>query len=162
METAPRKKRNQSQAQLDNIKPFQFKKGEVQIDTGGGRKPNRVKELLKSILSVPKLKQRENLSAEEINTIEKSIMALSIDELKAVIKNKETCAYMKTLINAAFIDLQNGRTQTMDKLRDRQYGTVTTKSDITSKGNPLQNDLLIEIIDHREQVTTSAEIINEI
>lgn len=154
METGTTKqKRKQSQAQLANIEPYKFKKGELPtLSTGGGRKPNRVKDLLKVILSVPRLKKIENLSAEEIHTIEKAVMFCTLDDLKKVMKHKDVPAYFKTLINAAFNDIQNGKTVTMDKLRDRQYGPVTTKQDVTSNGETIQGGIQVEIIDRREQV----------
>ena len=38
---------------------------------------------------------------------------------------------------AAIIDMKNGKTTTMDRLRDRQYGTAKQSIDVTSDGKPI-------------------------
>lgn len=53
-------------------------------------------------------------------------------------KADETPAYAKTLAMAAIIDMKNGKTTTMDRLMDRQYGKPQQKVDITTNGKTLE------------------------
>ena len=79
----------------------------------------------------------EALTTDEIDTIELGILALELDDLQALAKADETPAYAKTLAMAAIIDMKNGRTATMDRLMDRQYGKPQQKVDITSNGKDI-------------------------
>lgn len=127
----PRDKAHMTPAQLANLRPFP--KG----NNFGGNKPDRVKQLLKAVASPKKVAKAFSLTVEEVNTIEQAIPAMNLATLQKVAKDDNSFAYLKTLALAAIIDMKNGRTTTMDKLRDRQYGTVTKSVDVTSGGNPI-------------------------
>lgn len=120
-------------SQLANLKA-PWKKGERGASFNAGRKKNRVNELLKKIISPNRLKQSEALSVEEINTIERKVLSMNLSELQLLAKTDETPAYAKTLAMAIVIDMKNGKTATVDKLRDRQYGTAKQTVDITTAG----------------------------
>lgn len=117
--------------QLSNIEGHKWKKG--QSGNIHGRPKNRIKELLQQFLPKGKVKKSAALTIEEINTIEQSVLSLELSDLQTLAKADETPAYAKILAVAAIIDLKNGRTFTIDKLRDRQYGKVTDKLEITGK-----------------------------
>lgn len=123
-------------AQLANLKAPWTSKTRPE-PTNKGRKKNRVNELLKKIISPTRLKRSESLSLEEINTIEQKVLALELSELQLLAKTDETPAYAKTLAMAIVIDMKNGRTTTVDKLRDRQYGTVKQSVDVTTAGHAI-------------------------
>lgn len=129
----PRDKAHMTASQLANLRPW--KKGEA--PKSPGRPRNRVNDLLKDVLPKKKAKRLNSLTVDEINTIERTMGTLDTADLQAIAKADKTFAYMKTLAIAAIVDMKNGRTQTMDKLRDRQYGAVTQNVDVTSGGNPI-------------------------
>lgn len=129
------KPENMTPAQLANLEKGRFQPG--QSGNPAGRKKNRVTTLLKSVLPKGKLKKSEALTIEEINTIEKSVLALELPDIQLLAKHEETPAYMKTLAMAIIIDMKNGQTRTVDLLRSRQYGTPQQKIDLTTGGSPI-------------------------
>jgi hypothetical protein len=130
---------NMTAAQLANLEKGRFKPG--QSGNPAGKKKNRVLMLLKNVLSKSKLKKSEALSIDEINTIEKTVLALELSDLQLIAKADQTPAYMKTLAMAIVIDMKNGKTTTVDLLRNRQYGTAKQQIDITTGGAPLAQSI---------------------
>lgn len=124
-----------TESQLANIESHKWRKG--QSGNPNGKQKDRVRELLRRMLPKGKLKKSEALSLDEINTIERSILALELSDLQVMAKADETPAYAKTLAMAAIIDMKNGKTTTMDRLMDRQYGKPQQKVDITSGGREI-------------------------
>lgn len=131
----PKGKDTMTESQLANLDGHKWKKG--QSGNPKGKPKNRVAELLKRVLPKGKLRRMEALTTDEIDTIELGILALELDDLQALAKADETPAYAKTLAMAAIIDMKNGRTATMDRLMDRQYGKPQQKVDITSNGKDI-------------------------
>ena len=72
----PRGKEYMTASQLANIEPYKFKKG--QSGNPKGSTKNRVKQYLKNILPKSKLKKTEGLTMQEINTIEKKVLEVSL------------------------------------------------------------------------------------
>lgn len=126
---------NMTQNQLANLEKGRFKPG--QSGNPAGRKKDRVKALLKEVLPKSKLKKSEALTTWEIDTIEKSVLALELADIQLLAKAETTPAYMKTLCMAIIIDMKNGQTKTVDLLRNRQYGTPQQKIDLTTAGAPM-------------------------
>lgn len=131
----PRGKETMVPAQLANLEKGRFQPG--QSGNPAGRKKDRVKALLKQVLSKSKLKTAEALTIDEIDTIEKSVLAIELSDIQLLAKHDNTPAYMKTLCMAIIIDMKNGQTKTADLLRSRQYGTPQQKIDVTTGGAPL-------------------------
>jgi hydroxylamine reductase (hybrid-cluster protein) len=121
--------------QMANIEGHKFKEG--QSGNLAGRPRNRVKKLLREILPKTKLKKTTELTIEEIDTIERIVLAMQLSDLQLFAKADDTPSYMKTLCMAIIIDMKNGKTSTVEKLRDRQYGIPKQQVDITSGGSPL-------------------------
>ena len=132
----PRGKETMTESQLANIESHKWHKG--QSGNPKGKPKDRVKALLKHVLPKSKLKKSEGLTQDEINTIERSILAMELSDLQVLAKADETPAYAKTLAMAAIIDMKNGKTNTVDRLMDRQYGKPQQKVDITSNGKQIQ------------------------
>ena len=120
---------------LANILPHRFKPG--QSGNPAGRKKNRIPDLLAECIGRKKAQMTEELTNIEINTIESIILTLDLKSLQAVAKNDATPAYMKTLAMAAILDMKNGKTRTMDLLRDRQHGPVKKQVDVTTNGQSM-------------------------
>lgn len=97
-------------------------------------RPRRVNTLLEGLLTVNQVRENTNLDQKEIDAIEQIIMSLDTPALQAVAKSEKTPAYMRTLAMAAMYDMKNGKTQTMNLLRDRQFGSVKKQVDVTSNG----------------------------
>lgn len=118
-----------------NLELGKWKKG--QSGNPNGRPKNRVKEFLDSILTVKQVKENTKLEEKEIDEIEQYIICLDTPALKKVVESEKAPTYMRTLARAAIWDMKNGKTQTMNLLRDRQYGAIKQKVDVTTNGESM-------------------------
>lgn len=117
---------------VDNIKPHQFKPG--QSGNPKGRPKSRVPtQLIQIFGSKARAKKFYSLSGCEINEWEATILTLSADELKVLAQWDKAPAYPKGLAIAVLHDMKNGKTTTLDKLRERQYGKATQHVELTGK-----------------------------
>ena len=98
---------------------------------------SRIKELLEGLLTVKQIKQNTNLDERDINAIEQIILSLDTPALQAIAKSDKTPVYMRTLAMSAMWDMKNGKTATMNLLRDRQFGAVKKQVDVTTNGEGL-------------------------
>ena len=121
---------------LANLEAHKFKPG--QSGNPRGRPRNRVKPLLKKVVSKKRLKDIEGFSESEIALIEQSLLTMTLAELQTLAKTDSVPSYMKGIAIAIISDMKNGKTDTLDSLRIRQYGKVATKVELTGKdGAPL-------------------------
>lgn len=118
-----------------NIEPYKWKKG--QSGNPNGRPRNRVRELMEGLLTVKQVKENTNLEQRDIDAIEQIVLSLDTPSLQAIAKSEKTPVYMRTLAMAAMWDMKNGRTQTMNLLRDRQFGAVKKQVDVTTNGQSM-------------------------
>ena len=123
-----------SQRGWANVKP-RWKKGES--GNPKGRPRDRVKELMDGLLTVKQVKENTNLEQRDIDAIEQIILSLDTPALQAIAKSEKTPVYMRTLAMAAMWDMKNGKTQTVNTLRDRQFGAVKKQVDVTSNGQSM-------------------------
>lgn len=131
-----KKKRNMSAAQLANLKGHEYKKG--QSGNPNGRPRNRMLKLLKQICPKGRIKENTGLTINEIDYIEQTVLSMTLSELQLIAKEDRTPAYMKTLAMAIIMDMKNGKTDTVNKLRSRQYGDIKQQVEVTGKdGAPL-------------------------
>lgn len=112
-----------------------WKKGES--GNPNGRPRNRVPDILSTCLKKKRKDILESLNSMEVDAIESTVLTLSLGELQAVAKHPDTPTYLKTLALAAIHDMKNGRTKTVDLLRDRQFGAVKKEVDVTTGGQSL-------------------------
>ena len=120
-----------------------------------GRPKNRVtNEWLTACFGRKAARAIKALRREEIDTWEQILLVAKAEQLTVIAKWEGTPAYAKNLAMALLYDIKEGRTSTIDKLRERQYGKTTERLEVTGKdGMPLvPQPLTIEIIDSREQV----------
>lgn len=118
-----------------NIENHKWQPG--QSGNPNGRPRNRVRELLDGLLTVKQVKENTNLEERDINAIEQIILSLDTPALQAIAKSEKTPVYMRTLAMAAMWDMKNGKTQTMNLLRDRQFGAVKKQVDVTTNGESM-------------------------
>lgn len=128
-------KRKQSAAQLANLRPA-WKKG-CESPNPYGSKTHKENRALKLHKKLGIAKRSGNLTPLEIETIELAMLSMPLADLQLVAKADDVSAYEKTLAMAIIIDMKNGRTVTIDRLRDRQYGKPTQQLDITSNGETI-------------------------
>jgi hypothetical protein len=99
-----------------------------------GRPKNRViNTWLPACFGKKRTRQLDELTQEEINTIEKRLLVASTNELATLAKWDDAPAYAKNLAMAILFDTKHGRTTTIDKLRERQYGKAVQKVELTGK-----------------------------
>ena len=118
-----------------NIEGHKWKPG--QSGNPNGRPRDRVKELMEGLLTVKQVKENTNLEQRDIDAIEQIILSLDTPALQAIAKSEKTPVYMRTLAMAAMWDMKNGKTQTMNLLRDRQFGAVRKQVDVTTNGESM-------------------------
>ena len=102
-----------------------------------GRQKSRIPALLETYLGKKKVERIEGLNSREINEIEMMVLSLGNKELNTLIKGDDVPMYLKGLALAALHDAKNGRTKTIDLLRDRQFGAVKKEVDVTSNGQSM-------------------------
>lgn len=123
---------------LANLEAHKFKPG--QSGNPRGRPRNRVKPLLKQVVSKKRLKEIEGFTEGEINLIEQTLLTMTLAELQTLAKTDNIPAYMKGKAIAIITDMKNGKTDTIDNLRARQYGREATRVELTGKdGAPLSD-----------------------
>ena len=125
-----------------NIEGHKWQKG--QSGNPNGRPRNRVRDLMEGLLTVKQVKENTNLEERDINAIEQIILSLDTPALQAIAKSEKTPVYMRTLAMAAMWDMKNGKTGTMNLLRDRQFGAVKKQVDVTTNGESMSQSLTPE------------------
>ena len=114
-----------------NIIPHQFKPG--QSGNPKGRPPNRVPTQLVKIMGKVQARKFYNLSATEINEWEAAILTMNANQLKLLAQWDDANAYPKGLAISVLMDMKNGNTKTLDKLRERVIGKPAQRMEITGK-----------------------------
>ena len=124
-------------ANPENLRGHEFRKG--QSGNPKGRPKNRVPEMIVDAL---KLRSRKELTAgmsiEEVQQWEQFLMVASSDDVVILAQDSGIPVYARALAKAILVDMKNGKTRTLDKLRDRTYGKVTDRVELTGRdGAPL-------------------------
>ena len=98
-----------------------------------GRPKNRVPEILERILGKAKAKKIFGLSQAEVDSWESTVLTLTAEQLKDMVKFENCPAYPKNLAIAILTDMKKGKTTTIDKLRERQFGKAVQRVELTGK-----------------------------
>lgn len=104
-----------------------------------GRPKNRViREWLPACFGKDRTKTLVSMTQDEVDTWEQKLLVLSTPEHAVLAKWDECPAYAKNLAMAILYDTKNGKTTTIDKLRERQYGKPVQRVELTgADGQPL-------------------------
>jgi hypothetical protein len=126
---------------IANLHPPRWKPGES--GNPKGRPPTkRLEQNLKYILGKSKTKKFYNISGAEIEFWENAILTMSFQELKTLSGGKqkgeidatiasEVPIYAVNTARAILFDIANGKTTTIDRLRERQFGKAVQKVELT-------------------------------
>lgn len=140
----------------DHLKPW--KPGQSGNPKGPAKKPvNRVEDTwLPLLFGKKRARELMGMTDAEINAWERSVMSMTKPELDKSAKDETIPSYAVGLAKAKLQDIKKGRTNTDDKLRERQYGKTVQKVELTgADGQSLTPaPLSIEIIDSRDKVDT--------
>ena len=130
----------------ENIDRYKFQPGKS--GNPKGRPKNRVPEQLAKLLGSRKRAQKfYSLSGKEVDEWEAAILSLAVNDLKAIVKCEEASANPKGLAIAVLTDMKNGRTTTLDKLRERQHGKAPLHIDHTTNGKDMiAEPITIEVV----------------
>ena len=129
---------------LVNLEAHKFKPG--QSGNPRGRPRNRIMPLVRQVVSKKRLKEVDGFTESEINFMERTLLTMTQAELQALANEDGTPAYMKGKAIAIVSDMKNGRTATLDQLRDRQYGKAVDRMDIAVRTTG-EREMTIEEID---------------
>lgn len=113
-----------------NIKGHEFKPG--QSGNPKGRPKNRAKDTLVEALKLGhKRELKANMTTEEIKSYEEYLIGASSDDIALLGQDVSIPIYVRALARSIFLDTKNGRTTTLDKLRDRIVGKETQRVELT-------------------------------
>lgn len=124
-------------ANPENLRGHEFRKG--QSGNPKGRPKNRVPEMIVDALKLSSRKElTAGMSIEEVQQWEQFLMVASSDDVVILPQDSGIPVYARALAKAILVDMKNGKTRTLDKLRDRTYGKVTDRVELTGRdGAPL-------------------------
>jgi hypothetical protein len=110
-------KRKMNPNSLANLEKGKFKKG--QITNPKGRPKNRVPAYREKLMGPEKAKQFQGISREEYFSWYETLLAMDLDELKALNEDATVPVFVKTYARAMVADMNAGRTTTVDKMMDK-------------------------------------------
>lgn len=109
-----------------------WKKG--QSGNPKGRKKKTVDEVVMATLKLKSRKElQEGLSKTDVDNWEETLMSASSDVITIFAQSTEIPVYARAIARAIATDLKNGKTTTLDRLRDRRFGKVSQRLELTGK-----------------------------
>ena len=113
---------------LVNLRP-PWKPGES--GNPNGRPPSRVEAWLSKPLGKRKAKKIEKLTKTELTEIDETLYSIGTEALKTIAQSKDIPCYITDIAMAILKDHRDGKTTTIDKIRERLHGKPVTKFEIT-------------------------------
>lgn len=86
-----------------------------------------------AVMSKSKAKKFEALSGTDCDDIEAQLLTYTTDELKAVAQWADASAFAKAKAIAILTDMKNGKTTTIDRIRERLHGKPAQRMEVTGK-----------------------------
>lgn len=125
---------------IANIEKYKFKPGHS--GNPAGRPKSTAPEALAYLLgSKAKARKFYKLTKVDLDTWEQLLPSLTPDQLKLLVKWDAAPAFAAGMAFAMLRDMQKGSTATLDRIRDRQYGAVSKRIELTgADGAPLGGD----------------------
>lgn len=99
-----------------------------------GRPKNRVPKQLAVLFSQKTAKKMDGLTELEIKTWDVQMLSMDASQLKTLIQWDKAPAYVKANAIAILFDMRNGKTTTVDKLREKIFGKDTQRMELTGAG----------------------------
>lgn len=120
-----------------DIVQHQFKPG--QSGNPKGRPKNRVPDMLVTALNLKSKKQiQAGLTKEEVEMWEEFLMTAPTDTIALLAQDATIPVYARALARSIILEIKNGKTTTLDKIRDRRFGKQAEKLELTGKdGAPI-------------------------
>lgn len=104
------------------------------------QEPSGIHKVMVDVLKERRMACLHPLSDAEIDEVEQVVLACEMSDLKALMQADKVPVYLKGLISAIFTDMKNGTSRTIETLRERQYGAIARRLEITGQdGMPISN-----------------------
>lgn len=102
--------------------------------------PSNIRKVMVDVLGERRFEQMRTLTDMEVNEVEQFVLSSEVSDLKALMQADKTPIYLKSLISAIFTDMKNGNSRTVETLRDRQYGSIAQRLEVSGQdGMPIAN-----------------------
>lgn len=99
-----------------------------------GRKKKTVDEIMVATLKLKSRKElQEGLSKTDVDNWEETLMSASSDVITILAQDASIPVYARAIARAIATDLKNGKTTTLDRLRDRRFGKLSQRVELTGK-----------------------------
>mgnify|MGYP004514826957 CR=1 FL=1 len=117
----------------EDIKKYQFKPG--QSGNPKGRPKSTAPEMLAVLLgSRSRARRFYKLTQTDLAAWDELLLSLDMDKLKLLVQTAEAPIYAKGMAMAIVRDMQNGKTATLDRIRERLWGKAVQRVELTGAG----------------------------
>ncbi len=117
----------------EEFKKHQFKPG--QSGNPKGRPKSTAPEMLAVLLgSRTRAKRFYKLTQQDLAAWDELLLSLDMDKLKLLVQTAEAPIYAKGMAMAIVRDMQNGKTATLDRIRERLWGKAVQRVELTGAG----------------------------
>lgn len=127
-------------AQKPAVDTYGVMRLQSQMVSQGPQEPSGIHKVMVDVLHEKRMSRLKPLSDAEIDEVEQVVLACEVSDLKALMQADVVPVYMKGLISAIFTDMKNGVSRTVETLRERQYGSIARRLEITGQdGMPISS-----------------------
>lgn len=106
---------------------------QAQLAQQQSSEPSKIHKVMVDVLKERRMSRLRPLSDAEIDEVEQMVLACEVSDLKALMQADNVPIYLKGLISAIFTDMKNGASRTIETLRERQYGAIARRLEITGQ-----------------------------